>query len=99
MVELVANVLGWVGTIALLLSFGLLTVKRIKSDGYQYQALNAVGALLLAITTAQTHAWSAVALNSIWCIVACAGLLRSSKERPVPNCKRSLEDSRAAGGD
>lgn len=62
MIELVANVVGWAGTIALLLSFGLLTAKRIESDGYQYQALNAVGAFLLAITTAQAHAWSAVAL-------------------------------------
>ncbi|WP_142060143.1 hypothetical protein [Pseudarthrobacter sp. B4EP4b] len=97
MVELVANVLGWVGTVALLLSFGLLTVKRIESDGYQYQALNAAGAFLLAITTAQAHAWSVVALNSIWCIVACAGLFRSRKERPASNRKRALKDSRANG--
>ncbi|TLM80755.1 hypothetical protein FDW84_18045 (plasmid) [Pseudarthrobacter sp. NamE5] len=91
MLELVANILGWVGTIALLLSFWLLTVKRIKSDGYQYQSLNAVGAFLLAITTAQAQAWSAVALNSIWCIVACAGLLRLRKERPAPYPQRVPE--------
>lgn len=99
MIDAIANVVGWVGTIALLLSFWLLTVKRIKSDGYQYQALNAVGAFFLAFATAQAQAWSAVALNVIWCIVACTGLARSRKERPASDPKRPLEDSRSPGLD
>lgn len=77
------EVLGWVGTIALLFSFWLLTLKRVTSDGYKYHALNAAGAFLLAVTTAQSQAWSAVALNSTWCLIACTGLLKAWKNRTV----------------
>lgn len=97
MFDAIGNVVGWVGTIALLSSFWLLTVKRTTSDGYQYQALNAVGAFLLAFTAAQAQAWSAVALNVIWCIIACTGLARSRKERPASAPKRPPEDSRSHG--
>ncbi|ASN20093.1 CBU_0592 family membrane protein [Arthrobacter sp. YN] len=80
----VIDVLGWVGTIALLFSFWLLTVKRVTSDGYRYHALNASGAFLLAITTAQAQAWSAVVLNATWCLIACTGLIQALKKRPEP---------------
>lgn len=56
---------GWMGSVSLIAAFWLLTTKRISSNGFAYQTLNAAGAVLLAITTAQAQAWSAAALNAV----------------------------------
>lgn len=76
MLDQLIVVAGWIGTVTLLVAFWLRTMRQILSGGFAYQALNAAGALLLAIATAQTHAWSAAVLNTAWFIIAGNGLLR-----------------------
>lgn len=81
MLDQVIIIAGWIGTVSLLAAFWLLTAKRISSTGFAYQILNAAGAFLLAITTAQAQAWSAAVLNAVWFIIASIGLLRDFHSR------------------
>ncbi len=68
------EVLGWIGTIVLIASFGGVSYGRIDGRSRAYQALNIVGGLLLAVNTAWHRAWPSVAMNIIWIGIAVGAL-------------------------
>jgi hypothetical protein len=76
------EVIGWAGTILLVGAYALLTLSKIKSTSWQYQTMNAAGALFLVVNTISHTAWPAASLNTIWFIIGVVGLIaiiRSSK--------------------
>jgi hypothetical protein len=73
--QLLADALGWVGAVALLLAYGLISFRKLSAQGKTYQALNIFGSLLLIINTAYHQAYPSTAVNVIWIVIAVASLL------------------------
>ena len=45
------DILGWIGAIALLVAYALISAKRVEGDSTGYQLLNLVGSFLLILNT------------------------------------------------
>lgn len=73
--QLLADALGWVGAVALLLAYALVSFRKLSVQAKTYQALNIFGSFLLIINTAYHHAYPSTAVNVIWILIAIVSLL------------------------
>jgi hypothetical protein len=82
----VFDVLGWVGAVAILGAYGLLTWGRWAADSLRYQVTNAIGATALLAWAISIAAWQSALINAVWVVVGVVGLRRiwSRSPRPVP---------------
>jgi hypothetical protein len=65
-----------VGAALILLAFWALQTDRMQAHQRAYQAINLVGAGLLATAATMTESWSFVVLNAVWALVALWALVR-----------------------
>jgi hypothetical protein len=80
MQRLVVDVLGWVGALALLVAYGLVSARRLEADSVAYQLPNALGSMLLIVNTFYYGAHPSAALNLLWVGVAAHTLWRRWRE-------------------
>ncbi len=64
------DVLGWIGAIALLIAYMLVSTKRVEGDSTGFQLLNIVGSIFLIINTFHYGAYPSGALNIFWMAIA-----------------------------
>lgn len=79
------EVIGWIGSALLILAYALLTMDKVKSRSWQYQMMNAVGALALVVNSIAHGALPPAALNAVWFVIGGVGLitiLRSGGKSP-----------------
>ena len=76
------QVISAIGAAAILLAFWALQTGRMRSDQVVYQAINLLGAGLLATAAAMTESWSFVVLNVVWAAVALWALVRRPPRAP-----------------
>jgi hypothetical protein len=74
--NLLIDVTGWIGVVALLLAYGLVSTRRMEGDSVAYQALNAIGAALLIVNSFYYGAYPSVGINVIWIGIAVYALGR-----------------------
>ena len=67
--------LGWLGAVALLLSFALGAASLVKPTSAAYLGLNLFGAMGLAHASLSRRAYSPALLNIIWAVIAAVSLL------------------------
>ena len=79
--QIFIDVIGWAGMGALLLGYGLLTMRRYDSASWQYQLLYLLGAVGLMANTAYYEAWPSVALNAFWFVIGGIGLAKGRRAR------------------
>ena len=79
--QIVIDVVGWVGMAALLIAYGLLTMRRLAAATWTYQVLNLLGAVCLMANTAYYQAWPSVALNAFWFVIGGVGLVKARRAR------------------
>jgi positive regulator of sigma E activity len=82
--ELWVEVLGWIGSVEILLAYGLNSYQRLRSDSIAFYILNLTGAILLIIYTLHKQAYASTFINIVWVIiavVAMARLFRKKKKR------------------
>ena len=83
MTDTTVDVLGWIGAVALLLAYGLISAGRMKGDGTKYQSLNLVGSAGLIVNSTWYGAYPSTFVNVIWigiAIVALVGIWRRSQK-------------------
>ena len=80
--EILVTVVGSIGAVALLVSYVLISKKRIKGDSYTYQILNLTGALLLIVNGFYFKAYPSGVLNIIWGSLASYEIWKISKKTP-----------------
>ncbi len=68
--DLWIDILGWIGAIALLIAYALISAKRVEGDSTGYQLLNLVGSILLILNTLYYGAYPSSFLNLFWIAVA-----------------------------
>jgi len=71
---LVTELTGWLGAVALLLSFGLGAASLVEPTSAAYLALNLFGAIGLAHASLSRRAYSPAMLNIIWAAIAAVSL-------------------------
>lgn len=80
----VIDILGWIGVVALLLAYGLLSARKLSGQGAVYQGLNVVGSGLLIINSAYYRAMPSVAVNVFWIMIGLVSLARVWFGRKAP---------------
>lgn len=72
---LLSNIVGWIGTLLIVLAYYLVSSKKVSGDSKVYQLMNFVGALGIIVNTLVQKAWPAMTLNIVWAIIAIKTLL------------------------
>ena len=70
------DVLGWLGSVAVVVAYSLISLQKLRSDSRIYQWLNLVGSVGLAINTAYFRAYPSTVVNLVWLLIACSALVR-----------------------
>ena len=53
--ELLIDIIGWAGSVEVVLAYAMVSAKRLKADSWLYQLLNLTGAVFLIINTYCTY--------------------------------------------
>lgn len=73
------NILGWIGTVLILLAYFLNSTGRVGGAGRPYQLLNLAGAICMGVSVYHQTAWPAVALQFAWGAIAVYSLLKNKE--------------------
>ncbi|MEW6400326.1 MAG: hypothetical protein AB1649_00930 [Chloroflexota bacterium] len=79
MEKLIIDIIGWIGAVAYLLAFGLVSARKVEPDSWIYQGMNVFAGLLLITNNFYLRAYPSTALNVAW--VGLAALTLSRKYR------------------
>lgn len=66
----ICTIVGWAGSIAYLLGYLLLTMKKLKPDSKAYHVLNVAGAVGLTINAILLQDFPNIAVNVAWGVIA-----------------------------
>lgn len=80
--KLLIDVLGWLGSVEVLLAFGLNTYQKIKSDSALYLVLNLTGGICLIMYSFYYGAFANTFINVVWALVAIIALAKRMIKLP-----------------
>ncbi len=75
------QIVGWGGTLAILLAYFLVSAKKLAASSKVFQLLNLFGALGIIINSWYFKAIPSVALNVVWLSIATYSLFRIGKNK------------------
>ena len=78
------EILGWLGSLLVILAYALNVTKRLDTDALAYYLLNITGSSLLLVNTLYHHAIPSTLVNCIWIIIAMIGVF-NKRRRKVDN--------------
>jgi hypothetical protein len=70
------EVIGWVGSVEILIAYGLNSYQKIRSDSMLFYMLNLTGGLLLIVYTVYKEAYPNAFVNVVWVVVALIAIAR-----------------------
>lgn len=83
--ELLIDILGWVGSVEVVAAYGLNSYQKIKSDSLTFQLLNLTGSAFLIAASLYKEAYPFTFINSVWAIIALAAIIGIVKKKePQP---------------
>jgi hypothetical protein len=74
--EILIQVVGWIGTILVVLAYILVSTKKLDGASAYYQLLNLLGAACVGVNVYYQRAWPSFALNMVWCAIAIGTLVK-----------------------
>jgi len=84
MEKIIIEVIGWLGSIAVVAAYLLVSYQKVESGSFFYQILNLFGSICLIINTFYNNAFPSMTVNIIWAFIAIAVLLKNfGKNSPV----------------
>ena len=81
MQTILIEILGWTGSLLVLVAYALNMNKKLPADSLTYYLLNIVGSAFLIINTAFHHAYPSMAVNIIWVFIPVVTIIRHKKAR------------------
>ncbi len=82
--RLIVDILGWIGSIEVIVAYGLISYSKIVTgQSVLYQLLNATGAILLIVNTVYLEAYPSAFINVVWVGIAIAAIVKSIKQRKM----------------
>ena len=77
---LIINLIGWLGSMAVLLAYVLVSTNRLKGDSISYQTLNLFGSIFLMTNTLYFGAYPSTFVNLVWLFIAIFALIRANRK-------------------
>jgi len=78
--EMLISVLGWIGSFAVIIAYGLNSYQKIRSDSVIFYLLNLTGGILLIVYTIYEEAYANTFLNIVWVIIAVTALIKVARK-------------------
>ena len=72
----VLDLIGNVGVVILIITFLMLQLNKLPSDGLAYSLLNAIGASLIVVSLLFDFNLSALLMEVFWVLISCVGIYR-----------------------
>lgn len=79
--ELFIDIIGWIGSIEVLIAYGLNSYQKIKSDSLLFYLLNLTGGVFLVIYTIEKSAFASAFINVVWVVIAVIALIKFYQNR------------------
>ena len=70
------DLLGNIGVVVLMVTYLMLQLNKLSSDGLAYSVLNAVGASLVVVSLTSNFNLSALLVEVFWVLISCVGIYR-----------------------
>ena len=83
--DLLIEIIGWVGSIEILLAYGLNSYQKIKSDSLAFSLLNLTGGTCLIIYSIYKDAFANIFINLVWVVIALIALGRFFQRKQLKN--------------
>jgi len=74
--QIAAQVLGWIGTVLIVVAYFLISFKKIEATDRGYQLMNLFGAVGLGVNVFYQQSWPALVLEIIWGAIAIFALIK-----------------------
>ncbi|MDD1443860.1 hypothetical protein MEO93_26640 [Dolichospermum sp. ST_sed3] len=82
--NLLIDILGWVGSVEVIVAYGLNSYQKLKSDSLTFQLLNLTGAIFLIINSIYKEAYPFTFINSVWSVIAIIAIIGIVKKKNNP---------------
>ena len=79
--QLIIDIIGWIGSIEVILAYGLNSYQKIRSNSLLYQMLNLTGGIFLIINTVYYGAYPSTAINIVWVVIATIAIASLIRKR------------------
>ena len=74
--NLISEIVGWYGTVAIVLAYALLSFGMMTADSFMYQLLNFTGAIGIVVISLLKKAYQPATLNIIWAVIGLVALVK-----------------------
>ena len=91
---LIMTTLGWVGALSTVAAYALVSQRRMDAHSLRFQAINALGAGMLAISAVGHHSWPSAASNLLWAFFGTQALV-NARETWRPGAARHWNNAKA----
>jgi len=74
------EIIGWIGTILILLAYFLLASKKLEEKSKTYHGLNLIGGIFIVINSLSNSAYPSAGLNIVWSLIAIYAIIKGLKK-------------------
>ncbi|MFZ6013169.1 MAG: CBU_0592 family membrane protein [Bacteroidota bacterium] len=75
------DVIGWIGSIEVLIAYGLNSYQKLRSDSLAFYLLNLTGGLFLVVYTIYKGAFASAFVNVVWVIIAVIAIAKLTSDK------------------
>jgi len=77
------DLVGNVGVVVLMITYLMLQLNKLRSDGLAYSLANAVGAMLIVISLLVNFNLSAIIMEAFWLLISFVGIYRYFRSKEL----------------
>jgi hypothetical protein len=74
--EIFIEIIGWVGSLVVVIAYGLNSYQKLRSDSMVFYMMNLTGGLALIVYTVYKAAYASAFINVVWVIIAVVAIIR-----------------------
>ena len=78
--KLLIDILGWIGSVEVIVAYGLNSYQKISSNSWVFQVLNLTGGIFLVANTVYYGAYPSTFINVVWAVIAATALITIVKK-------------------
>jgi hypothetical protein len=75
------QLIGWTGTFLFIISYALLSIRKIQADKVLYQGMNALAALCLVINAIHIGDKPTLVVNAMWMCISVYAIIMASRKK------------------
>lgn len=89
--QLIIDIVGWIGAIALLLAYGAVSRGMTQGTSFRYQIVNAIGSGCLLLNSAYYRAFPSSFVNIVWIGIAIVTMIKYRDGLAPPDESRASD--------